>query len=368
MTLYSDASAETRGDNLAQSHALSWVNRLTQRARTLPVPVWLFYLSLWLLLAALQTAVKWRDGAYPVGELYLPHVVLAGLAICLLAAIHFLDDVASRALVTFRPLLDVDDEQTKQIRSQLTTMPARRVRLLTAAASVFYVPIAVEAARTPALLQALKMYTSPLAVAVDTMLNFAAWLLWLLFIYHTTRQLRLVSRLYTKHTHVNLFQPGPLYALSRLTVASALAIILIGYIFYAAFPVQAVGRIESPTTWTANTWGLIGTMLVALAAFILPLLGVHGLMVKEKERLLAEASRRLEATIAELHRRADANELQGMDMLSDLLASLIAEQQLLSEISTWPWHSATVQLLVSAGFLPLLIYFIQQTLMTLLGP
>ncbi|HET9494137.1 MAG TPA: hypothetical protein VFR15_07905, partial [Chloroflexia bacterium] len=79
-------------------YAPGWVDRLTDRVRALPLPPWLTYLWCAIALAAVQTAVKWSDGTYPVPEVFTYHLAIAATGPTVLALLHYLDDWAGSAL------------------------------------------------------------------------------------------------------------------------------------------------------------------------------------------------------------------------------------------------------------------------------
>ena len=95
-------------------------------------------------------------------------------------------------------------------------------------------------------------------------------------------------------------------------------------------------------------------VLIALT-FVWPLMGAHGLLEKEKERLKDEVARRIETTIADLHSRVDAGEMQYRDALKDTLDGLVAEQGVIDKLRTWPWQTQTVSGLGVALLLPIII-------------
>jgi hypothetical protein len=102
--------------------------------------------------------------------------------------------------------------------------------------------------------------------------------------------------------------------------------------------------------------------LLAVAVFLLPLLGLHQLLLREKERLQAEASSRLQAHIQELHQRIDARQLEDADAINKHMASLALERDILAKLPTWPWQPGTLNLILSAVFLPIVLWFLQQVL------
>src|SRR5438874_3326668 len=95
-------------DNAARPYAPSWIDRLTDWVRRLPVPAWIFYLSVALVLVVIRTIAGWSDGSYPTGTFFPLHVLNAASGVYFLALMHYLDDRAGAALDAFRPVLSAD--------------------------------------------------------------------------------------------------------------------------------------------------------------------------------------------------------------------------------------------------------------------
>lgn len=81
----------------------SWVDRLHAWVRRLPLPAWLFYTLVTLLLIFAFTWVEWQAGQYPVGTLDPFHVLIIGAGPYALALVHYLDRYAHLSLTRFRP-------------------------------------------------------------------------------------------------------------------------------------------------------------------------------------------------------------------------------------------------------------------------
>jgi hypothetical protein len=179
-------------------------------------------------------------------------------------------------------------------------------------------------------------------------------------VFHTLRQLHWVSRIYTDHTRVDLLKPGPLYRLSRVTASTSLGLVFLIYLFYASDPRFFFNAVNLAT--------VAFIALVAIAAFLLPLLGIHRVLVAEKERLLDESADRLKLAIAELHRRVDQVDLAEMDALNKAIASLETERNLPNRIPTWPWQPEALRTLIGALLLPLILWVAQALLGPILAP
>jgi hypothetical protein len=351
-TLASEEQAETR------PYPPSWFDRFDDWVRGLPIPAWLFYLGVALVLVLIRTIAAWSDGSYPMGTFFPLHILNASSALYNLFVLHYLDDRAGAALSNFRPVLTVDDAEYERLRYQLTTMPARPVLLWSFVGLLFggvHQPFLIPEAQ----LQSLKLYTSPAAFAIDSGLSGLNWMMNAVFVYHTIRQLRLVSQIYTRYTHVSIFGTGPLYALSRVTATTTVALLFISYLYLTYW-----------VNWQFQSTGdavlTIAIGLVAFATFVLPLLGAHRLLQEEKEHRKGEVTQRMEAVTDELHRRVDTHELQGMDALKDALDGLVVEQGLLAKVSTWPWEPEALRAVLTALLLPVILWIITRVLERLL--
>jgi hypothetical protein len=277
---------------------------------------------------------------------------------------HFLDKSAASAIESFRPLLAStkrgaipslhDQSAFARLSYQLTTLPARPTLMVTLAGAAFAVFVSV--VQTSA-----GIVPAPLAGTAGTTLSTVSVMvvfiptnaISFLLAYHTIHQLDRISRIYTHHARINIYQLQPLYALSLPGASTAIGIILFSYAWAATTASASVpaGVLE------------IGLMVafaaIAGATFALPLLGAHRRLVAEKNRLLAEASSRFEAAIGDLHRQLDGRGRRRTNDPNRALAALEIEQNALRRIPTWPWQPGAVRGLVAALFLPVAVWAIQ---------
>ena len=355
-------NAETSYTERAQpgmnrSYSPSWIDYLTDRVDRLPLPSWAVYLALWLLLFTVVTLIHWYDGSHPVGFFDPLHLVLTGTIPYTLALIHYLDRSAKYALGKFRPALDVDDSKYAELEYQLTTLPQGRTILASLVAVgvvAFFLRFAPEEWWLPG--------TSPASgysAGGSGVVTLAMWWFVGAFAYHTLHQLRHVSRIYATYTRINLFRQIPLYAFSSLSARTTVGLLVPLYAWLIVLPgsFESVGHV------------LVATVVSLMAAliFIWPLLGIHRLLTDEKQRLLAESVQRLEAAIADLHKRMDSGKLEGIDDLIKGMDGLEIEHKAVSRISTWPWAAETPRGLVAALLFPLIVWLGQWILQRALG-
>ena len=275
-----------------------------------------------------------------------------------LAVLHYLDDRADAALTTLRPALKASEEECRRLRYQVTTLPARPTLLVSLAILISFMVMEHVVWRSlPSSFDALA--ASPISWALLYILYRLLWWLFGTFIYHTIHQLRVINRIFTRRTRINLFRMRPLYAFSSVTALTAVSLTIIPYAWMAI----------NPAPLTTTTIGIMFPITaLALASFVWPLLGVHQLLVEEKGRLLDEISLRSETAMVELLRRMDEGKLEGMSDLSEAIASLETEQNALKRIPTWPWQPETVRSLITALGLPLGLWIAQYVLQRILGP
>jgi hypothetical protein len=318
------------------------------------------------------TAIQWREGAYAVGTFNLLHVWSVGNFVYLLALMHYLDKSAASAIISFHPLLTSansgphlslqDQSKYAELSYRLTTLPPRPTFIATLAGTAF------------GIIWLLFQTTSgivppPLAGTARTTFSTASMLVLLivgmaitfLLAYHTIHQLVLISRIYTQHARINIYQLQPLYALSLPGAYTAIGLILFIYLW------TATGRSISQAVGPVEIGLSVSIVAIAGATFVLPLLGAHRRLAAEKNRRLAEASSRFEAATEEIHLQLDRGRLLQMDHLNKALASLEIEQNALRRIPTWPWEPGAMRGLVAALFLPLAIWALQLLLGRVLG-
>jgi hypothetical protein len=347
---------QAKGSSKPRPYGPSWVDRFNAWVTRLPGPSWLYYVGIGLALFLLQNVALWGEGVYPLGTIIPSHAFITGIIPFLLWLCVHLDNRAEEALKTLRPAMRASEDEYANLRFQVTTLPARPTLLASLAGVMFILLVNL-------LLGTSRGFDDLAGFPVSR--NFIYWMYvsswWFIaaFLYHTIHQLRTINLIYTKYTRVALLRMTPLYALSSLTALTAVSLAAITYGWIALNP----GLSEEPISWAI----VFPITVLAIATFVWPLLGIHRLLVEEKGRLLDECSLRLEATIAELHRRVDSERLEGMDDLNDAMTSLRIELNLFEGVPTWPWQPETVRLLITALALPLGLWLAQYLLQRLMG-
>jgi hypothetical protein len=336
----------------------SWVDRLTAWVDRLPVPAWAVYLALGLALSAgymslLLSSPLWENRMLDLGGVVF-FSLLNGLTFpYLLGLVHYLDRSAATALERFRPVMTVDEVRYCKLLYQITTLPPRPVWV----ASVLGVAytFAVIGFNMLAAGSFGPFNMSPALIVLSIGYNVLIYVLVAVMIYHTIHQLRMVNAIYTQHTRINVFQLGPLYALSGLTARTAIGIGIPTYVWFQANSLSFAGATVSDVIQTVFLGGMI------VVTFITPLLGAHNLLEREKQRLKDEVARRVEGTIAAIHKRVDSGE-GSIAPLKEVLDGLVTEQNVIDKLRTWPWRTETASGLGLTFLVPVLIWVVQRVL------
>ncbi|MDQ3707448.1 MAG: hypothetical protein M3437_19920 [Chloroflexota bacterium] len=324
----------------------SWVDKFTDWVRRLPMPAWVFYLAVVILSAVVLLPL----------DALSPEIVLSSAsAVYVFALVHYLDDWATAALKRFRSIMTVDDAEYERLCYRFTTMPRRPVLIATVIGAIYAtIAFLTFGASDPSVSG--ETASTSVFEAIPLIYSYASYTVVGLLIYHTIHQLRLMNEIYTHHTRINLFQRGPMYALSRLAARTSIGISIPTFLWFQL--VSSSEEVDYSAAFLETAF--FGTVI--LLTFIWPLLGAHSLLDKEKERLKDQLARRVEATIIELQSRVDSGDYQGRDALRDTMEGLVASQSVIDKLRTWPWQTQTISGVGAAFLLPLFIWFIQRML------
>jgi len=332
----------------------SWVDRMTALIDRAPVRPSVVYLCLFLLMFAVVASPAWIGGDPKAASLLSLHFLTALWAVFPLALIHHLDRVSHRALAQFRPVCDIDDEEAAGIDAALTTMPAVPAAGVGLAGSAFLWMVYL----TNHGLFMLMRGSAVQFVVGMTVLTFSFAMLGVL-LYHTVRQLELVSRIYGRVRNLDLFNLSPLYGFAALASRTAIAWAIALYLSLALNP----EILKSDIALAA----LLLQVALVLGTFAWPLVGIHRRIAQKKEQALAEFGKSLNRAIRELNERARSMSLGDVDALNKLINALVAAREVLTKVPTWPWSPGTPIAVASALLLPVGLYLVQRLAERLFG-
>ena len=328
----------------------SWLDLVLGRLERLPGPIWLTFVVLGVvivLVAETLVALVGRDLA-TTG----PRFALLALVVPYsLALLRHLNIVAGQAIDRFRPLLELAPEAFDVLRYRITVFPSSifiplsiAVTIATAVAMAS-APVAFEITGAPwPLVGVIFCYASVMDV------TYAALVVQIL------RQLVLVDRIHRGARSIDLFDPAPLHAFSRLTAQASLGLLLLAAILGAATGQQFASASAQFLVAIVAFYGAFA--LAGIATFVIPLYGMHQRIAAEKERLRTAADVRLEGLLDAFHGDTTELDMSRADGLNKLIGSALQEREMLAKLPTWPWQAATLRGFASALLLPVVVYLL----------
>jgi hypothetical protein len=335
-------------------YAPSWLNRLNDWIDRMPGAAGFYYFAAFLLMGIAVTIANWILGIIPIARFEPEPFVYGIYPVYFVALMHYLDGYAKFALERFRPALEMEDTDYRRIEYDLTTVPAKGAWVATILAVIPGIFITLTNQTAPLIRSG-----HPLGFVVMGIPTIFAIACWLILAYQTIRQLRLVSHLHTLATSINLFHAGPVYAFSELT-----ARIGIGLIIFACFIILL--STPDPSDLFAYT-SIVSIVAVAVAAFVLPLRGMHRRLVEEKAQLETRIADGLEVAHGELQERLRERDFENVDGLEKVISSLLNLRAVARKLSTWPWQTETLRGFLSALFIPILVWMITTALERLIS-
>jgi len=334
---------------LRPPYAASWLDRLLDWIEALPGPAPIAYLALGTAVLIVMYVQPWAMGAAlpftPVERLYW-----GGLIGVQLAAAGYVRRVAGAAFDAFRPALPLPEPELAVLRHRLVVIPAGPalvaavIGLALAAASLMINPAATTSAPL----------TGTLLAGAFVLQGWLSAVM-LVLLLQLIRQIREIRALLARAVVVDVFRPGPLHAFARVTSVTGALLVLFVASSFLVIPLPA----EPGTQLVAWLPYLVVPPIIAVGAFVLPLYGMHGRLVDEKERLQGEAEARLQGLFAELNRGIDAGDLSRADAVNKTLLSLLQQRDVLAKLPTWPWSAGTLRGFVTAILLPVFVFLLQ---------
>ncbi len=324
----------------------SWVDHMMGWVERLPLPWWLFYVLLAVVVIGSTALVLWLTGIYARTGFHPMQVWVPFLVAFFLAFIHAMDRIAARALERIRPLFSGSAQDFEMVRYRLTTMPRRAVMLVT----FVIVPLLFPAA--------LVEFSYGETGGVDMVPGLFYALVGsfsvscFVWTYHVIRQLREIHVIYRDYVTVRLENVRPMHAFSRLTAFTAAGIVILTYGWVPAQPGLEPGN---PVMIMESTFSTV----LALAVFVWPLWGAHRKLAEAKEEAQADLAQRKHATRQQLRHAVDNGDLVRVDPLSKVLAAYEVEANDLGRLATWPWAPGMLRNLVGAVLLPIVLWLVQ---------
>ncbi len=178
-------------------------------------------------------------------------------------------------------------------------------------------------------------------------------------VWQSIRQLRMVWWCHRSIEDPDVFRPEPYHAFSRFT-ARVGGMIIVSLSYAAVTDTQSL---ENAVWIVLTVAGITG----AIAAFLLPLQGVHGHLRDAKDRLRDSSAARTARVTVQLHAAIDGDRHDEVGDLRTSLGALADERQRIEAASTWPWERGTLGSFASTLLVPVLLWFVTSALGDWLG-
>jgi hypothetical protein len=169
----------------------------------------------------------------------------------------------------------------------------------------------------------------------------------------------MVRKLHAQATNINLLRLSPAHAFSVLTARTGMGLILILILGYLLDPSAILGT-------GFDVSASVATAILAVAIFIVPVIGIRDHIEEEKERVLSETSDLLQSASDDLHIKVGRRAYDEFGGIEDSIGALIRERELFERIPTWPWNPATIRGFVSALLVPIFLWLVTRLLERLL--
>lgn len=325
----------------------SWLDTLLDWVSSLKITSALFYFLLYLACVLAIHLALWLEGRLEWG-LFDSYVFFDVIWFPLgLGYIHFMERVAQRSIEEIRPALGVSAEEFEGIRYRFTTLPFGPILLITIVGLVFGLLLAFRAGSIESVSSILWSGLSGLGYTFLPIWLYAAY-----------RHVSQIDDLYTRVKKLNLFNLQPLYGLARVAMVVGIFLVLLVNINFLS---------ETYFGSVTQTPGMIVTLsaigiLAAIAVFVVPVLGIHRKIEKDKTRLLAENAEQIESLRRDIQGDMESRNFKNIDGLEKGLSALLKVRESMTAIPTWPWSPGTFGRFASAIMLPLIVWLLQRVL------
>ncbi len=325
---------------------MDWVDRL-------PISPILFYPLVYAALVFLQHGLLWMDGTLQVGQ-FSPEVFVFNIwFVFISAAWHFLRATGEIAIRRFREALDLNEKETNRLIFEFTRIPRRAGWIMVAIA----VPLTILALPYihdywgPLFFSPLTKFQVYVLMPFVAPMNFG-------FFWITFRCLFMIPSIYSRVKRINLFNLHPIYSLAAFT--SRVGMIFVTFVLINVVTAPLTG---DPTTTGWNAMYIILQSSIAILAFVLPLWGIHVRLVNEKAKVTEGNNKRLEDAFWSLQRSYDAGKLEEIPQLKTSFSAFMDFRGEIKRVPTWPWDTGTLRSFITALFVPLTVWTLQQILL-----
>lgn len=312
------------------------------RLEAWPLPLWATLVALVVLGVLVLHVTEWLFGPLPFGRFDAFRATYPLYPFGILGLIAAQRRASLQALERFRPASGLDDAAYRATRRALAFQPPRLTLVMTVLFGSLGLLIETTVEGAPERLAAY-----PVAQSIDLVVGFVGYMMAGPWLVGVVRLLSNVARLHREAPRVDLLDPEPVRAFSTATGVAGVSLLAITTLSFVTDP-------ATHGTPAGLALSLV-LMALALAAFVLPLWGMHRRLLAERARMSTEVGARLQATMVRLYEHVDEDRA-GVSEVRDRMAALVAARDLVLQQSTWPWRPETLRWFVSALVVPLVLW------------
>lgn len=329
-----------------------WLFWFFDLLRRNPIPLWLLALLIILIGGIAMHLDAWNKGLVPNGQFdrYLASVSLYNVVY--IAVWMWLDTRSRAALAAFFSYQRKSKAEFESIWADFVSVPSLTASLIFIG-GMFIGYLGLPQAKS----------LQPLIGKVLPVWDLFSWIpvtgLIFLLIYRTLRQAFLIPRFF-REIDVDIFNPMPVYAMSRYASQAAVVLFVINY----ALMVSSIPDI------LFTPLGLVYQILIigpSLIYFFAPLASVNQRMRAAKGELLAELGGDVKRVVQRIHAGVGKLQFGKVNEMRATIGALKDELEIVQKIPTWPWQPETLRNLLAPLLLPIFIYLAQRYLGTLFG-
>jgi hypothetical protein len=310
---------------------------------------WAIIAAVTLVFVAWAHVVLWATGVLAPGSIDLGLVILVFYVPYPLAAGVVGRQILRTSLATFWPATGWSETGQPSWRYRFLNVPLQHelsalvVGVPVGIAATMAAPAGVlgpESARFEADLAFGPMFVSGYVLTLISAVTVFHWL-------------RLVAEIHRDATAIDPFDRGPIYAFSRFTVFIGLAIVVGTYYTVTVNAPFLAGNVPAQSL-------LPFTSVLGAAAFVVPLWGIHGRLVRKKDELMRDVSHQIRTAGAALKTQVEAGSFDESKPIHDALAGLAIVRDQVRELPTWPWPPQLLRGFISALLIPVIVYLLSR--------
>lgn len=356
-SLMTEMTTTSPVNQLSQSkmpYTKSWVDHLIQRIDRIQGPSWVFYIVALVVLVFTNNAIFWLDGSQALGSHNPVRTADSVFILIFLALYHHLSIVVIQSFDVFKTVLKLPETELKIIEYRLTTLP----RWLEWLAIFIAIIISIQS-----------IQSDPASFGLDTARTFIPFVYQyivmiftvttlIVLIFQIVRQLKLVTTLHKQAVEIDIFQLTPFHAFAKFTARAGIG--LLAFVIYNNIFDLFLNSAGAPL------YVVVVVSVLAVSVFVIPLLGIQSRLEDEKERRLNQTNEMIKLTLDKIHAQVNSDKYEKIPELNTTMTALLAERNLVKQISTWPWETSTLSGFVSTVLIPFFLWFVTRLLENLI--